>query len=428
MSRPASTTLKHIASRDHGGGALRAAYRLHEELLRQGTDSRMLVGDRASEESSILKVPRSRSLVARWQRASLRLRRSRQKLGPLDDARSFWTNELVGALPDEGAIALHWSADFLDYAHFFPAMAQQRRALVWRLADMLPLTGGCFYSEGCTRFTQHCGVCPQLGSSDEADASAQILRRKAKAFGALADDQLVVVCPSQWMLQCSQSSRLLGRFRHVHLPTGVSLDYYQPRDAAACRQALGLDASRTVVALAADNLSESRKGLDLFWQAWSSLDEHTRPVVLLAGTWSKGVPRHEDVRTLGYIQDSTLLTLIFNAADVTIHPAREDNQPNTVLESFACGTPVAAFATSGMPELIGKDELGWLLRPTGVEALRAFLADLPELAGSTQLREKGEAARATVEKRHNIAKQAEAFRTHCEEHVRSLNHSDSGRL
>lgn len=38
----------------------------------------------------------------------------------------------------------------------------------------------------------------------------------------------------------------------------------------------------------------------------------------------------------------------------------EDNLPNTVLESLSCGTPVVAFKTGGIPDMIIHKENGYL--------------------------------------------------------------------
>ena len=43
---------------------------------------------------------------------------------------------------------------------------------------------------------------------------------------------------------------------------------------------------------------------------------------------------------------------IYNAADLFVIPSLEDNLPNTVMESMACGTPCVGFDTGGIPEMI----------------------------------------------------------------------------
>jgi glycosyltransferase involved in cell wall biosynthesis len=63
---------------------------------------------------------------------------------------------------------------------------------------------------------------------------------------------------------------------------------------------------------------------------------------------------------LGTLVDERLMAIVYNAADIFVHPAREDNLPNVVVESIACGIPVAGFEIGGMPEMITNQENGFL--------------------------------------------------------------------
>ena len=60
----------------------------------------------------------------------------------------------------------------------------------------------------------------------------------------------------------------------------------------------------------------------------------------------------------------------YAAADVFVTPAQQDNLPNTVLESLACGTPVVAFNIGGMPDMISHLENGYLAKFQDVQDLQ----------------------------------------------------------
>ena len=59
--------------------------------------------------------------------------------------------------------------------------------------------------------------------------------------------------------------------------------------------------------------------------------------------------------------------MAYNAVDLVLHPAPVDNLPNTVAESLSCGTPVLAFDTGGLPEMVIPQQSGWLV-PAGDHA------------------------------------------------------------
>ena len=51
---------------------------------------------------------------------------------------------------------------------------------------------------------------------------------------------------------------------------------------------------------------------------------------------------------------------LYNAADVFVIPSLQDNLPNTIIESFACGTPVVGFNSGGIGEMIDHKLNGYL--------------------------------------------------------------------
>jgi len=73
-------------------------------------------------------------------------------------------------------------------------------------------------------------------------------------------------------------------------------------------------------------------------------------------------------------------------ADVTVSPSVEDNLPNIIMESLACGTPVVAFDTGGIPDMIDHQQNGYLAQFKSDDDLAKgihhvlFLANADEMA------------------------------------------------
>ena len=63
----------------------------------------------------------------------------------------------------------------------------------------------------------------------------------------------------------------------------------------------------------------------------------------------------------------------YAAADVLILPSLEDNLPNTMLEALSVGTPVIAFNTGGMAEVIEAGKNGLLAPEMTAESLAETL-------------------------------------------------------
>src|SRR5690606_11259132 len=72
-------------------------------------------------------------------------------------------------------------------------------------------------------------------------------------------------------------------------------------------------------------------------------------LVVCAGRRTVALDVPFEIRQLGHIGDRNALAAFYSAADVTVLPSLEETFSNTALESIACGTPVAGFATGAIP-------------------------------------------------------------------------------
>ena len=404
----------HVSTYDIAGGAARAAHRLHTGLRRAGVDSRMYVKERQVADDAITACDRSFTLPQRGWRY-LKARRMKRRLAAYDatrpaghagftQARVLDGKRVVRQLPDADIYNLHWINRFVDPLLFFGSVG---KPAVWTLHDMNPFTGGCHYDDGCSRFTDRCGACPQLGSADASDLSRANWERKAAAY---AGANVQVVCPSRWLAEEARRSSLLGRFDITVVPHGVDTAEYAPRDAAAARPALGIPSGARVVLFAADSTRDTRKGLHLLLDVLQGLAGSLDELFLLS-MGRGGTDLHIPVPHvhLGALGVDRMLALAYNLADVFVLPSRQDNLPNTVLESMACGTAVVAFDTGGVPDMVRPQETG-LLAPRGDgpalgEAMRYMLTH------DHERNRMGRQARAVVEREYTLELQANRYRS-----------------
>ncbi|MFI4939463.1 MAG: glycosyltransferase family 4 protein [Burkholderiales bacterium] len=86
--------------------------------------------------------------------------------------------------------------------------------------------------------------------------------------------------------------------------------------------------------------------------------------------------RFPDARWLGMLDGPSLATL-YRTADVMVFPSRTDTFGLVILESLACGTPVAAYPVAGPIDVIGTSSAGVMhddLRVSCLEALKVSRA------------------------------------------------------
>ena len=120
-----------------------------------------------------------------------------------------------------------------------------------------------------------------------------------------------------------------------------------------------------------------RKGFDLLADALAGLRSIPQLLLLTIGEGGSNNLDLPEVR-LGRVEEDERLAVAYAAADVFVIPSREDNLPNTVLESLSCGTPVVGFAVGGIPEMVSNGYTGNLAATDDAIGLRNALRDLLE--------------------------------------------------
>jgi glycosyltransferase involved in cell wall biosynthesis len=188
----------------------------------------------------------------------------------------------------------------------------------------------------------------------------------------------------------------------VFLPNPIDLEIYSPGNRIEARKRWGLPEEGLVILVGADSLADPRKGFDLLLEAWS----HGRKGATLALFGRNGQER-EGIVNLGSIDTNEAMADAYRAADLYVHPARQENSPCTIQESLACGTPVLAFAVGGIPEMVVPSKTGFLVARLSSESLAETLASA--LADPEQLREMRERCRQHAEEIWNPGKLMRQF-------------------
>lgn len=371
----------HIGTADNRGGAARAAFQLHEGLLRDGHDSRMLVGQKFEERPEIERIGFSKNLIGR---AGTRFVLEFETLTGLQYLTTPWRKRFLRHPFTRNAdiIQLHNL-----HGNFFSPLVlpelSQMAPLVWTLHDAWPLTGHCTYNYDCDRWQIGCGHCPNLEEHPRIvlDTTALLWRTKKRIYER---SNITVVAPSKWLAAMARESPLLGRFAVHHIPYGLDLDKIKPVDRPKARQELGIPTGAVVLMIVVMP-GGARKGAEYFARALPQMDLSAKPWILVAG--SRGllgtVPENFRLLELGYLESSNDMLKCYSAADIFVLPTLADNLPVSLLEANACGTPAVAFDVGGVPDIVRHMETGYLARHKDASDLAK---GLDVLVGNSNLR------------------------------------------
>lgn len=396
----------HLSAFDLAGGAARAAYRIHQAMLGINIDSKLLVQHKQSNDPNV--VVTESKLLAKLRSVGdasvLNFYQHRQQWFSPQWFPDSLLNSVNQFAPD--VIHLNWICN-----GFVPIelLARFKQPLVWTLHDMWAFTGGCHYTLGCDRYRASCGDCPQLGSGREKDLSRSVWQRKTKAWQNL---NLTVVATSQWMARCAGESSLFRDMPIEVIPIGLDTNVFKPINASIAREFCNLPTGKQLVLFGAIDGGDIRKGFHLLRQAlelllkvgWGDQIE-----LLVFGSAQPDPPLELGfmVHYLGKLQDDLSLQMAYAAADVTIVPSIEEAFGQIASESLACGTPVVAFANTGLADVIDSHHNGYIAKYGDTTDLAAGIAWV--LEDSIRHRSLRLAARQKAEREYGLPIQANRY-------------------
>jgi len=385
-----------ISSGLEGGGAERIAFQILETL--KENKRLALLGHNESKNERYVDTHTLKPKVSKW------LKKLQAKTGLLD----FFHINPVFFLSDDrfGNIAIiHLHNIHADY--FSPLSLiwlSKGRHLIWTLHDMFAFTGHCSHSLDCERWRSGCGSCPYLHAYPpvQRDLTAFLLRIKKMSY---KNCNMTIVCPSHWIMEKARQSILKDK-KFALIPNGVDVDIFYPQDKKSIRNKLGLPENGVFFLFVANKgKSNPWKGGGFYEELALSFTD--TPNVYFISIGNSEIKIERNTISLPFVKDQKLLASYYNVADALVYPSLADTFPLTVIESLACGVPVIAFATGGIPEILRHEENGYLASAGEVKELKSGVDWVLKNRHEKKLIEK--TCRDTVLKEYTLTKMIERY-------------------
>jgi len=357
-----------VNTSDNMGGAARAAYRLHQGILNSGNESTLFVQQKRTDDANVY-GPKSKydkiltSFIPRLDSLPLINYPNRNK--KIFSTGWLTSFDLTKISSDIDVFNFHWVGNGFQS---IDSITNIKKPLILTLHDSWAFTGGCHIPFECDRFINKCGACSILDSSNETDISYKIWKKKFKSW---KNKDIVLVGDGTWVASNAEKSSIFKDHRIEVVHPGLDLNTYKPYNKSLCREILGLSDNDKVVLFGAYNATvDTNKGFELLKHALEKLAATFSDIINLkfvvfgaSAANESNVIKGIDTKFVGHLNDDISLSILYSCADVMVVPSKYESFGQTASESFACGTPVVAFRTSGLKDIVDHKINGYLADP-----------------------------------------------------------------
>jgi glycosyltransferase involved in cell wall biosynthesis len=259
----------------------------------------------------------------------------------------------------------------------------------------------------CERWKTGCGECPHLDTypAMRHDQTAANWKRKQEIY---SKSRLSIVAPSDWLLSIAKQSILAPAIvQSKVIPNGIDLNTFNPKDKSLARNKLGLPLDAIILLFVSAGAGLSKDSFKDYSTIQKSIkivaQKHQKQKLVFIALGKKAAfQKIEDVeiRYLPYEKNPDEVASYYNAADIYLHASKAETFGLVIVEAQACGTPVIATATGGIPEIILDGQTGLLTEPENPEDMAEKIF---KLLNDKELRESiSSAAMKNVKEKYSL--------------------------
>lgn len=252
---------------------------------------------------------------------------------------------------------------YLNYEVFFRFLKSFNGKIVWTLHDCWSFTGHCSYFSdiNCNKWISECKNCPKIKNYPRSlilDTSKTAYNLKKSLFASL--DNLQIVTVSEWLHNLVSTSFLMDH-PIVTINNAVDLSVFKPRKINIHLIKKYNISSKFIMIAAATSWSKN-KGFDDYLKLSNFLSDDE--VIVLIGLKDDVIKKLPfNIIGISRTENQVELADWYNISHVVLNLSYQETFGMTSAEGFACGKPTIVYNVTASPELVSKDELGYIIEP-----------------------------------------------------------------
>lgn len=349
----------HVTNSLSGGGAAIAAKRIFEATRTQpGVDAHLVTTSPLPEGLNDPRItyfePKNQRLNIKTEAAALRLQKS---INPAHRTVGLFPSGLADHILRRNwdLIHLHWvglgTLSIKEIGQISSAIPT-----VWTLHDSWPFCGADHHPhfEHDDRFIAGYTPNSRLPQDSRYDLDAAVFRAKQRHWRS----PIALIAPSTFMAENAQASKLAHDWPLTTIPHPLDSSVFHPinqQEKEVALRSAGLDPEKPVALFVSSPGGDFSKGLDLLettFKELRQLNPHAQ-LTTIGGPWPQ---LGSDVLQLPKTSNERELACLYAAANVVIVPSRIESFSLVAAEAQASGTTVIAFDTSGLRDVLAKQE------------------------------------------------------------------------
>lgn len=360
--------IKVVHLQTHLPSSGNAAFRLHQALNQNGVYSRMLsLTSDVAPNANLNHLNLKATIVARLN-SKFHNRHNENVIEKF----GLFSYPVLGTdisnhqfVREADVIYIHWVlAGFLNFSGLEKLM-KLGKPIIFFMHDMWTITGGCHHSFTCSKYTATCSNCQMFENAKTNGLPEKGLQKKVRLYYKY--NNLNFVSPSQWLYELAKKSVLTKDKPLFHIPNLVDSTIFKPADRETVRQILNLPNAVTLIGFGAISPKSPYKGWSYLKEALQIVAEKGTDdvgIVIFGSDYDQEIEKALPFKCyfVGRLRDEYSAALVYNAVDLFVAPSLAETFGLVILESLRCGTPVVAFRTGGIPELIRHKKNGYLAK------------------------------------------------------------------
>lgn len=354
------------------GGAGNSALRLIMSMDKYDIKSQLIVGYKTTKYNFVIQYSKNNfeKILSRIQRylkkIYFKLRYVNRENVPFSFGLFGVNAKKIDCIYSADIIHLHWINDDFISLNDLAYLCKLNKIIIWTVHDSWAFTGGCHVRYGCDKFICECGECPMLHSKNAKDITWLTLKRKQRK---LKNNNIIFIVPSKWMMNSITKSSLFKNNKCYHIPNAINENIYKEIGEERVEKILDYTKDKKLyhILFGASSTKIPFKGFSYLIEMLEIIDKNDSQlkenlIIHFIGEENDNndILNRFHTKFWGYISDENEMAALYNLADIYVYPSIDDNLPNMVMESMACGTPVVAFNTGGIPEMVEHKYNGYI--------------------------------------------------------------------